>query len=120
MRREANANKHRGDFSDEEVGVLEVAENTQIYRDPGDQIDPAPKWRGRTINADCNSESRQRVKDKEHEISGSCPSVKTVAGNQNDDVLLYPIPREEIERVYDRKKYDELLRIEQHGTPQTS
>jgi hypothetical protein len=117
MRREANANKHRGDFSDEEVGVLEVAEHTQIYGDPGDQIDPAPKWRGRTINADCNSESRERVKHKEREISGSCPSVKNVAGHQNDDVLLYPIPREEIERVYDRKKYDELLRIKQHGTP---
>ena len=32
--------------------------------------------------------------------------------------VLHPISREEIERVYDRKKYEELLRIEQHGTPE--
>jgi hypothetical protein len=113
-------NQKCGNFSDEKVGVLEVAENTQIYRDPGDQISPAPKWRRCTINADCNSESCQRVEDKEHEISGSRPGVKNIAGHQNYDVLLHPISREKIERVYDRKKYDELLRIEQHGTPDAS
>jgi len=53
-------------------------------------------------------------------ISGSRPGVKNIAGHQNYDVLLHPISREKIERVYDRKKYDELLRIEQHGTPDAS